>query len=495
MRRWTTASRSREAARALLALLCLAACADPTPSFDDGVDAGPSARCVPPDAGTRSGVLCPPGFQCVRGACVPDDDDGDRDGFGLGIDCDDGDPAVGRTFEEVCGRVANETESTCLRGRRVCMDAETTGCVCEAECGEGEIERRDGTGDCACPESRLCELDPSGGGTSWGPWAPACSTDHCEVVGSEKTELMERSGSCTAIETVSECQPVVATDGVSECRWQVRASGPLAGSPCEPPMTGYVQEGCDAASCVVHEATCSADCEWIVGAPTTMPCTGLMPECADSSSETRMRIVQDCEVMGQCGWLTEQRTCDGTTCTWDPWVPTGSCVPTECCPGAERSTVTMLPCGNCGYQTEVETCTASGAWGAPAPGPCAMEGVCSPAGPPRACTAACRCGTVGGTGTQTCDSSCSWGACALDATATNCSGDACDPAELASVCDGASDPVCPGSTTRGVRRCGSAGYELVECQTDPATGLAAWTPVSVCSPTVLSCPGGGSSSI
>ena len=368
-----------------------------------------------------------------------------------------------------------------------------------------------GEGECALNMTRDCGTggkQACGGSCRWG----SCGNQSCDGAPSEAcgkcgthTRACDAAsgtwstfGACT---DEGECMPNTTRDcgtgGKRACRGDCRLDSVCAGQTCIGESTRACQR------CGTHTRSCDTNAgqwgEW-------SPCTG-QGEC--TPNETRdcgtsgKRVCggncrwdeactgQTCagvsrQNCGNCG--TQSRTCDTSTGTWSGFsacMNEGACRPgdtRDCGTGGSRTCTTscqwpeactmqrcagpaMQACGNCGTQTRAcDTNTGQyGPWSA-----CMDEKACR-AGSTRDC---------GGTGKETCSSSCEFsgtcecpagqhlcnGSCVSNTLVTSC-GDSCTPC-----------PAAPGGTPTCVAgRCGincgaltACGNSCFDVQTDAA---------------------------
>ncbi|HEX8794474.1 MAG TPA: hypothetical protein VF765_26195 [Polyangiaceae bacterium] len=159
------------------------------------------------------------------------------------------------------------------------------------------------------------------------------------------------------------------------------------------------------------------------------------PVCTPGDSQCSGNGVQTCDASGQWGAVSP---CSGQTCV--NGACQGVCGPTD---------TQVVPCGNCGQETD--TCGSDGNW---VQGTCGGKGVCSPGD--------LQCGGSGGNQPQVCSTACKWANNGPACMATNpCMNGQCVCGT--GTCTGccASDNTCQAGTANNV--CGVAGVPCQDC--------------------------------
>lgn len=116
----------------------------------------------PPPARDAGPPTDPMDGGCAPGSCVGPPD-GDDDGIPTTDDCDDDDPAIGRTAARACTTMCGTGTESCTDGQWSACDAPTT-CNCSMPaCEPGQVEMGGLCGMCG-REERRCRTD-----CTWGP--------------------------------------------------------------------------------------------------------------------------------------------------------------------------------------------------------------------------------------------------------------------------------------------------------------------------------------
>jgi sulfatase modifying factor 1 len=285
----------------------------------------------------------------------------------------------------------------------------------------------DGSADAsACATG--CPSQACVGGACVGTCSPGstqCSTGNavetCSSTGTWSAPVVCSNSTCAGGACTGSCAA-----GSSQCQ------GTAALQPCGSNAMWGAATACTNQACVQSGST--AQCQGV--------CTPGATQCTSNGVAT-------CSATGAWG---APATCTGQTC-----VVSGSSASCQgvCAPGQTHP----VACGNCG--TDTQTCGASGAW--VTSGSCPGQGACAQ-GVMQSCNTY---------GTQTCSSSCAWGACSCASTpmctpnATKCSGNgvqtcsACGQWGSAVAC--ASSQSCSGGSCVGITSCQTSGAGRTSC--------------------------------
>ena len=334
----------------------------------------------------------------------------------------------------------------------------------------------DGSGSSSGGDARGDTSSPVDGG-SCTPGQIRCSGNGVQTCGGDGMWAAPQAcvdqtclaGACVGMCAPSQTHPVPCGNCgmdtqtcTSSGSWQ--SSGKCSGEgACAPTTT----QGCN----TYGTQTCTASCSWgTCSCPSTPACTPGQAQCASGDVET-------CDACGQygspvaCGSGTcvggmcsgscnpGQKQCSGNsaqTCdTSGMWQTTSSCPNQTCINGACNGVCAPgqtdpVSCGKCG--TDTQTCDSTGNW--KSSGSCNGQGTCTP-------QATMQCNMYG---TETCSSSCAWGACSCTSTpvctpgAHQCSGNG---VQTCSQCGQWGSPVSCGSgmTCTGGGTCVNTGTD------------------------------------
>ncbi|MEM9069993.1 MAG: hypothetical protein AAGE52_15880 [Myxococcota bacterium] len=332
-----------------------------------------------PDSAVDCDPACVPPATCESGACVTPGTDADSDGVPADIDCNDGDPSVGRIAERTCS-------SECGAGVERCTDAFWDECTAPTtcDCTPGDPPRMIPCERCGM-QRQIC---------MGGRWVDegGCSSGECSPGESRS------GGPCGACGTLSQTCQMDCTWGGDACNGE---------GACMPGATENEMQACGGCGdgTQLRTRSCGATCAW--GAWGAWgACTGGATECTVGEMEMETRACGNCDAGSQ----TRTRSCSAA-CVWDTWSAWSTCAGGgACAPGATR------PCAN-GDSCGAEVCDGTCTWGGCQPNP-AIGSACLRIAPgsttPGTNFQCCDPGD-GGPGWQFCLSSCAWAPCASNA--------------------------------------------------------------------------------
>ena len=375
---------------------------------------------------------------CSWGACIPPSEVCN----GIDDDCDGG---CDDTWE--CCQGAEDSCSTSCgsTGSKTCSGSCAWGsCVPPSEICNGEDDDCDGACDngwaCCQGDAQSCDTSCGSTGTetctgscAWGSCVPPAET--CNGEDDDCDGACDNGWACCQGDTDT-CDTSCGTTGSKTC------SGLCAWSACDPPpeVCNGIDDDCDGGcdelwTCCAGDAqvcmtscaswgnqVCTGSCAWGACIPPAEVCNGLDDDCNDGCDEDWECCQGDTDTCDTSCGTTGTKTCSGS-CAWGACAP-----PVETCNGIDDDC-------NDGCDEDWECCQGDTQ-------PCATS-----------------CGT---TGTQTCNGSCSWGAC-VPPTET-CNG-------IDDDCVGGCDDLwecCQGTSDTCITSCGSTGTHtcLGDCSWD-----------------------------
>lgn len=301
------------------------------------------------DASIGCGV-CPPDQECVAGQCTPTGLDADGDGVPAAEDCDDTDPAVGRSTERDCEGDCGSGIERCSDGVWGACDA-PTGADCDCTPGHGQTVRCSMCGQ----QAQRCGEDGR-----WANEGTCTGMGECvaEVVGTETMPCgLCGEGTQTRTRTCSDTCAWGDWSDWSECMGET--------AECPAGLEEVESRSCGSCGTQTRTRACSATCGWDAWSDwgvCTMPAETCTPGAVDEERE-------NCPCgSGASTQRTRTRTCE-STCAWGEWSAWTECASGECVAGTTETGAARF-CGSCGSQRPTRTCTAECAWGPWVDGTC-----------------------------------------------------------------------------------------------------------------------------